>query len=100
MDTERDKLYKTDFICRCLNSRPYNYPRSPNLPLSRVDNSHPFICKGIDYTGAVYCRSIYNDYVLNERDPFGRIYDVKLFVGKTKKNSRTSNKQTRSSGVF
>ena len=96
MDTERDKLYKTDFICRCLNSRPYNYPRSPNLPLSRVDNSHPFICKGIDYTGAVYCRSIYNDYVLNERDPFGRIYDViickdgvirgaKLFVGKTKK---------------
>ena len=57
-------------ICRRLNSRPYNYPRSPNLQLSRVDDSYPFICTGIDYTGAVYCKSIYNDNVLNERDPF------------------------------
>ena len=57
-------------ICRHLNSWPYNYPKSPNLPLSRVDDSYPFICTGIDYTGAVYCRSIYNDDVLNQRDPF------------------------------
>ena len=57
-------------ICRRLNSRPYNYPRSPNLPLSRVDDPYPFICAGIDYTGAVYCKSIYNDDVLNERDPY------------------------------
>ena len=57
-------------ICRRLNSRQYNYPRSPNLPLSRVDDSYSFICTGIDYTGAVYCRSIYNDDVLNERDHF------------------------------
>ena len=57
-------------ICRRLNSRPYNYPRSLNLPLSRVNDSYPFICTGIDYTGAVYRRSIYNDDVLNERDPF------------------------------
>ena len=56
-------------ICRHLNSRPYNYPKSPNLPLSRVDDSYQFICTGMDYTGAVYCRSIYNDDVLN-RDPF------------------------------
>ena len=57
-------------VCRRLNSRPYNYPRSPNLPLSRVNDSYPFICTGIGYTGAVYCRSIYNDDVLNEKDPF------------------------------
>ena len=57
-------------ICRRLNSRLYNYLKSPNLPLSRVDDSYPFICTGIDYTGAVYCKSIYNDNVLNERDPF------------------------------
>ena len=62
LDTEKEKLYKTDFIhciiCRCLNSRPYNYWRSPDLPLSLVDNSYPCICTGIDYTGAVYCKSI------------------------------------------
>ena len=57
-------------ISRRLNSRPYKYPKSPNLPLSRVDDSYPFICKGIDYTGAVHCRSIYDNDVLNERDPF------------------------------
>ena len=38
--------------CRRLNSRLYNYSKSPNLPLSRVDDSYPFICTGIDYTGA------------------------------------------------
>ena len=27
-------------------------------------------CTGIDYTGAVHCRNIYNDNVMNERDPF------------------------------
>ena len=65
----KQTLYQC-IICRRLNSRLYNYPRSPNLQLSRVDDSYPFICKGIDYTGAVYCRSIYNAEVLNERDPF------------------------------
>ena len=68
LDTEGGKLYKIDFIqciiCRCLNSRPYNYSRSPNLPLSVVDNSYPFICTGIDYTGAVYCKSIMS--ILND----------------------------------
>ena len=49
-------------MCRYLNSRP-------NLPLSHVNNSYPFICIGIDYAGTVYCRSIYNDNVLNQRDP-------------------------------
>ena len=57
-------------ICRRLNSKPYNYPKSPNLPLSRVGNSYPFICTEIDYTGAVYCISIYNYNVSNERDSF------------------------------
>ena len=57
-------------ICTRLNGRPCNYPKSPNLLLSRVDNSYPFICTGIDYTGAVYCISIYNYNVLNERDSF------------------------------
>ena len=57
-------------ICTRLNARPYNYPKSPNLLLSRVDNSYPFICTRIDYTGAVYCISIYNYNVLNERDSF------------------------------
>ena len=37
-------------LCRRLSSRPYNYPRSPNLPLTRVQDSYPFICTGIDYT--------------------------------------------------
>ena len=57
-------------ICTRLNGRPCNYPKSPNLLLSRVDNSYPFICTGIDYTGTVYCISIYNYNVLNERDSF------------------------------
>ena len=54
-------------ICRCLNCRR---PKSLNLPLSRVNNSYPFICTEIEYAGAIYCRSICNDDVLNERDPF------------------------------
>ena len=58
------------YYMQTLNSRPFNYPRSPNLPLSRADHSYPFICTWIDYTGAVYCRIIYNDDVLNERDAF------------------------------
>ena len=70
----RGKSYKQILyhciICRRLNSRPYNSPRFPNLPLSRVDDSYPFFCTGTDYTGAVYFRSIYNDDILNERDPF------------------------------
>ena len=33
-------------ICRRLNSRPYNYPKSPNLPLSCVDDSYPFFVQG------------------------------------------------------
>ena len=44
--------------------------KRPNLPLSSVDDSYPFICTEIDYTGVVYCRSINNDDVLNERDHF------------------------------
>ena len=44
--------------------------KRPNLPLSSVDDSYPFICTGIDYTGVVYCRSINNDDVLKERDHF------------------------------
>ena len=71
----RGKSYIKQILCHCiicrrLNSRPFNYPRSPNLPLSRADHSYPFICTWIDYTGAVYCRIIYNDDVLNERDAF------------------------------
>ena len=71
----RGKSYIKHFLYHCiictrLNGRPYNYPKSPNLLLSRVDNSYPFICTGIDYTGAVYCISIYNYNVLNERDSF------------------------------
>ena len=74
MDSRRKSYIKQVLyhciICRRLNSRPYNYPRSPNLPLSLVDDSYPFICTEIDHTGVVYCRSIYNDNVLNERDHF------------------------------
>ena len=55
-------------VCRHLNSRPYNYLKSSNLPLSHVDDSYPFICTGIDYAGAAYCRSVYNDDVLNKSD--------------------------------
>ena len=33
-------------------------PKSLILPLSRVNNSYPFICTGIEYAGAIYCRSI------------------------------------------
>ena len=71
----RGKSYIKQILCHCiicrrLNSRPYNYPRSPNLPLSRVGDSYPFICTGRDYTGAVHCRSIYNDDILNESDTF------------------------------
>ena len=53
-------------ICRRLNARPYNYPESPNLLLPRVDDSYPFICKGRDYTGAVYwaVRELFSYYIV------------------------------------
>ena len=46
---------------RC-NTRPYCYPKSPNLPSFRLDKSTAFIACGIDYIGPLYTKTVYNDH--------------------------------------
>ena len=48
-------------ICKRYNTRPYYYPKSPNLPKFRLDNSTLFSDCGIDYKGRLYAKNVGND---------------------------------------
>ena len=57
-------------ICKFYNTRPYCYPKSPNLPSSRFDKSTPFSVCGIDYIGLLYTKNVYNDQQDHEHQLF------------------------------
>ena len=44
-------------LCRFLNSRAYNYPKSPELPELRFNDVNAFNVTGVDHFGPLYCRS-------------------------------------------
>ena len=61
----RGKSFVKQILHRCLicikvNSRPYSYPNSPNLPNVRVSDKIAFYVTGFDYLGPLYCKSIYD----------------------------------------
>ena len=57
-------------ICKRYNTRPYCYPKSPNLPSFRLDKSIPFSACGIDYIGPLYTKNVYNDQQEDEHQLF------------------------------
>ena len=57
-------------ICKRYNTRPYCYPKSPNLPSFRLDKSTPFSACGIDYIGPLCTKNVYNDQQENEHQLF------------------------------
>ena len=53
------QIIRRCIICRKLNSRPYNYPQSPNLPSVRLNDDICFSGIGVDYSGALYCKNVF-----------------------------------------
>ena len=56
--------------CRCYNTRPYCYLKSPNLPSFRLDKSTPFSACGIDYIGPLYTKNVDNNQQEDEHQLF------------------------------
>ena len=56
--------------CKRYNTRPYNYPKPPDLPKERVSCETPFT--EVDYLGPVYC---------DDEDTHKAFYAVVVFLG-------------------
>ena len=52
------KILHRCVICRCLNVRPYTYPKSPVLPERRLKDDYAFVVTGIDHFGVPNCKSV------------------------------------------
>ena len=73
----RGKSFVKKVLHRCItskrfNSRPYLYPKSPNLPKVRLNEDNAFSGAGIDYLGPLYCNPVdtrrrFNDYTTTIR---------------------------------
>ena len=64
------KILNKCVTCRKLNSRPYNYPVSPDLPFVRLNDDISFSGIGVDYSGALYCKSLFNSNSIDEDDMY------------------------------
>ena len=53
-----------------MNSRPYNYPVSPDLPSVRLNDDFSFSGIGVDYSGALYCKNLFNSNSIDEDDMY------------------------------
>ena len=56
-------------LCRFINSRPYSYPKSPELPElpeSRLKGGNVFATTGIDHFGPLYCHSNFRGDTIGE----------------------------------
>ena len=53
------KLLKDCRLCRRFEGRPSKYPKPPDLPKERLQQSHAFDVIGIDYAGPVYVKDVY-----------------------------------------
>ena len=49
-------LYKC-VLCRYLNSRPYVYPKCPDLPKTMLKDDYAFSATGVDHFGPLYCKN-------------------------------------------
>ena len=52
------------------NSRPYNYPISPDLLSVRLNDDVSFSGIGVDYNGALYCKNLFNSNSIDEDDMY------------------------------
>ena len=64
------QIIKRCITCRKLNSRPYNYPQSPNLPAVRLNDDICFSGIGVDYSGALYCKDLFHNDNTDEDDMY------------------------------
>ena len=55
-------------LCRYLNSRPYAYPKSPDLPKARLRDDHAFSATGVDHFGPLYCKSNFRSDSVDEEE--------------------------------
>ena len=53
-------------LCRFINSRPYSYPNSPELPEIRLKGGNVFATTGIDHFGTLYCQSNFRGDTIDE----------------------------------
>ncbi|XP_065671790.1 uncharacterized protein LOC136089666 [Hydra vulgaris] len=54
------------FLCRKLEGKPYFYPISSPLPVSRLNNKHAFKYTGVDNAGPLYVKSIHGSNTLHK----------------------------------
>ncbi|XP_065664600.1 uncharacterized protein LOC136086241 [Hydra vulgaris] len=51
-------------VCRRFDSKPYIYPNSPPLPLSRVSDKYAFKYVGVDLCGPIMIKNIYESNMM------------------------------------
>ena len=64
------KILSKCVTCRKVNSRPYNYPVSPDVPSVRLNDDVSFSGIGVDYSGALYCKNLFNSNSSDENDMY------------------------------
>ena len=64
------KILSKCVTCRKVNSRPYNYPVSPDVPSVRLNDDVSFSGIGLDYSGALYCKNLFNSNSSDENDMY------------------------------
>ena len=67
--------------CKHYDTRPYNYPKPPDLPKERVSCETPFSNSEVDYLGPVYCKNIYDANSSDDGDRHKAFYAVVVFFG-------------------
>ena len=53
-------------LCRFIDSRPYSYPKSPELSEIRLKGGNVFATTGIDHFGPLYCQSNFRGDTIDE----------------------------------
>ena len=53
-----------------MNSRPYNYPVSPDLPCVPLNDDVIFSGIVVDYSGALNCKNLFNSNSIDEDDMY------------------------------
>ena len=64
------KILNKCVTCKKLNSRPYNYPISPDLLSVRLNDDVSFSGTGVDYSGVLYCKNLFNSNSIDEDDMY------------------------------
>ena len=64
------KILSKCVTCRKVNSRSYNYPVSPDVPSELLNDDVSFSGIGVDYSGALYCKNLFNSNSSDEDDMY------------------------------